>query len=102
MAELILTPEEQATALWSDLSDEALGKLVKKKMSIIESASEQLNRTVSFSAALLLCCQAAERKLAYSSYTFEGVTQNHREFGDWRITIVREDLEEADPIYSPI
>ena len=54
MAELILTEEEKAAALWSDLDDAALGKLVKKKIALLTSAAEQLDRVTTFAAAMLL------------------------------------------------
>ena len=61
MAELILTEEEKAAALWSDLDDAALGKLVKKKIALLTSAAEQLDRVTTFAAAMLLCCAASEQ-----------------------------------------
>ena len=62
MAELILTEEEKAAALWSDLDDAALGKLVKKKIALLSSAAEQLDRVTTFAAAMLLCCAACGKQ----------------------------------------
>ncbi|MBN8283429.1 hypothetical protein [Zoogloea sp.] len=87
MAELILTEEEKAAALWSDLSDEALGKLVKKKIAFLTAAADQLDRTTTFAAALLLCCSAAENNSKSMMFDIEGVTQGHREFGDWTVKV---------------
>lgn len=60
MAELILTAEEKAAALWSDLDDASLGKFVKKLIVSITNASEQMDRTAVVSAAMLICCEAVE------------------------------------------
>ena len=74
MAELILTAEEKAAALWSDLDDAALGKLVKKKIAFLTDAAEQLDRVTMWAAAMLICCNAAE-------FDREGLTQGGREAG---------------------
>lgn len=42
MAELILTNEEKAAALWSDLDDAALGKLVKNQIAFLSDSAAQL------------------------------------------------------------
>lgn len=89
MAELILTPEEKAAALWSDLDDAALGMLVKKKMSLLTSAAEQLSHTTTFAAAMLLCCAAAENNAREIAFDLEGLFQAGREFGDWRVVATK-------------
>lgn len=60
MAELILNDEEKAAELWSDLDDAALGKLVKKQIYTIAKSADQLDRAALVSAAVLICCGAAE------------------------------------------
>jgi hypothetical protein len=89
MAELILTEEEKAAALWSDLDDAALGKLVKKQIAVITNAAEQMDRTTLFSAALLICCGAAEVNAGKAEFDIEGVTQDGRDFGDWTVVATK-------------
>ena len=88
MAELILTDEEKAAALWSDLDDAALGKLVKK-IALLTSAAEQLDRVTTFAAAMLLCCAAAEQNASEIAMEIDGLTQAGRDFGDWKIVAVK-------------
>ena len=85
MAELILTDDEKAAALWSDLDDAALGKLVKKKIAFLTDAAAQLDRVTTFAAAMLLCCAAAEQNASEMALEIEGLTQEGREFGDWKV-----------------
>lgn len=87
MAELILTEEEKSAALWSDLPDEALGKLLKKKILFLESAAEQLDRTVVEAAAMLLCCYVAENNASLLFFDLDGLSQAGRVFGDWKVTV---------------
>lgn len=87
MAELILTEEEKAASLWSDLSDEALGKLLKKKILFLNAAAEQLDRTVVEAAAMLLCCYVAENNGSIMFFDLDGLSQAKRNFGDWKITV---------------
>lgn len=89
MAELILTDEEKAAALWSDLDDAALGKLVKKKIAFITDAAEQLDRVTTFAAAMLLCCAAAENGSSEIALEIDGLTQEGREFGDWKVVAMK-------------
>jgi Flp pilus assembly protein TadB len=89
MAELILTTEEKAAALWSDLDDAAIGKLVKKKMEMLQTHFEQIDRAVTFGAALLICCDAAERNAREETHEIFGVTHDGRNFGDWLVTAKR-------------
>ena len=85
MAELILTPTEQEAALWSDLDDAALGKLVKKKMAGLTSSAEQLDRATIFAAAMLLCCVAVEVNAETLSLDIDGLSREGRDFGDWMV-----------------
>ncbi len=89
MAELILTDEEKAAALWSDLDDAALGKLVKKKIAFLNDAATQLDRVTTFAAAMLLCCSASEQGAAEIAFEIEGLTQSERDFGDWKVVAVK-------------
>lgn len=88
MAELILTEEEKAAALWSDLDDAALGKLVKK-IALLTSAAEQLDRVTTFAAAMLLCCAASEQNASEIALEIDGLNQAGREFGDWKVVAVK-------------
>lgn len=90
MAELILTDEEKAAALWTDLSDEAVGKVVKARMAAIADVAKQSERMTTYAAALLLACSAAEVNAGKLTCNLEGVThQSGRDFGDWEVTVER-------------
>jgi len=89
MAELILSKKEKAAALWTDLDDASLGRLVKKKMAMVISAAEQLDRSTTFAATLLLCCAAAEQRASELVLDIDGVTQDGREFGDWSVVVTK-------------
>ena len=85
MAELILTDDEKSAALWRDLDDAALGKLVKKKMALITDAATELDLVTTFAAAMLLCCSAAEQNANTMTLQFTELTQGGRDFGDWEV-----------------
>jgi hypothetical protein len=89
MAKLILTDEEKAALLWSDLDDAALGKLVKKKIALLTDASDQLDLVTIFTAAMLLCCAASERGASQIALEIDGLTQENREFGDWKVVAMK-------------
>jgi len=89
MAELILTEEEKAAPLWSDLDDDALGKLVRKKISLLQDTAKQLDKVTTMAAAVLLCCAAAEEGQAEIAIEIDGLTQAGRAFGDWKIVAVK-------------
>jgi hypothetical protein len=89
MAELILTDEEKAAELWSDLDDAALGKLVKKQIAMITKAAEQMDRATLFSAALLICCGAAEVNAKKAEFDIDGVSHGERDFGDWTVVATK-------------
>jgi len=89
MAKLILTDDEKAAALWSDLDDAALGKLVKKKIASLTDAASQLDRVTTFAAAMLLCCAAAEQNASEIALEIDGLTQEGRELGDWKVVAMK-------------
>ena len=89
MAELILTDAEKAAELWTDLDDQALGALLRKKLIQFKTAAEQMDRAIATTAALLLCCDAAEANATELTVTVDGVTQAGREFGDWQVVATR-------------
>jgi len=96
MAELILTDAEKAAALWSELDDAALGKLVKKKISLITSTAEQLDRITTLAAAMLLCCAASEQNASEISFEINGLIQDGRQFGNWKVMAIRTVKECSD------
>lgn len=100
MAELTLTEAEKAAALWSDLDDAALGKLVKKHISIIETAAAQMDRVVMLSAAMLICCEAAETNATTAKFEIGALTQAGQDFGDWLVTATR--VEASDKAITPV
>ena len=89
MAELILTEAEKAAELWTDLDDQALGALMRKKLIQFKTAAEQMDRAITTTAGLLLCCAAAEAGASEMTLSLDGVTQAGRDFGDWQIVAVR-------------
>lgn len=96
MAELILTDKERAAALWSDLDDDALGKLVKKKIAFLTDAAEQLDRVTMWAAAMLICCNAAEMNAGSAEFDMEGLTQGGRDFGNWRVAATKIEPSNAE------
>ena len=87
MAELILTDEEKAAALWSDLDDASLGRLMKKKLAFLQTASSQMDRVITYSAGLLLCCAAGEANATSMTLDLDEVSQDGRDFGNWRVKV---------------
>lgn len=66
-----------------------LGKLVKKKISFLTDAAAQLDRVTTFAAAMLLCCAAAEQNAGELALEIDGLTQEGREFGDWKVVAMK-------------
>ncbi len=89
MAELILTDAEKAAELWTHLDDEALGKLLRKKIVMLKEASNQLDMTTTFAAAMILCCSAGEQGKSEVAFEIDGITQAGRDFGDWKVVAVK-------------
>ncbi len=89
MAELVLTEAEKAAELWTDLDDAGLGALLRKKLVLLRTAAEQMDRAITMAAALLLCCSAAESGAGEMAIELSGVTQGGRDFGSWRVVAVR-------------
>lgn len=86
---MILTEEEKAAALWSNLDDAALGKMVKKKIEFLTDAAAQLDRVTIFAAAMLLCCAAEEQGASEMTLQIDGLTQAGMGFGDWKIMAMK-------------
>lgn len=87
MAELILTDEEKAAALWSDLGDAALGKLIKRKIALITECSDQLDRITTVAAAMMLCLEARRSGANKAVFDIDGLTDGCVPVGNWRITV---------------
>ena len=94
MAELILTEEEKGT-LWSDLDDATLGKVVKKHISALTSASEQLERSTVVAAAIWMCAYVAENKKVGMSIDLEGVTDRDVDIGNWKVVIEKVEAKDV-------
>ncbi len=62
---------------------------LRKKLVVLRTAAEQMDRTIAIAAGLMLCCTAAEAGSDDITISLEGVTQAGREFGDWKIVAVR-------------
>lgn len=89
MAELILTDEEKAAALWSDLDDAALGKLVKRKIALITDVAAQLDQVTTFSAAIMLCLAAHEANTTEVAFELDGLSRGEIKIGDWRVVAMK-------------
>jgi len=89
MAELILTDDERAAKLWSDLDDAALGKVVKKKIAHLTGVAEQLDQITVSAAAILLCFAAIEQHASVVTIELDGLTQAGREFGNWKVVVMQ-------------
>ena len=89
MATLILTPEEEAAALWSDLDDAALGRLVKKKISHIETSAAQLNLLTTLAAGIVLCVYADAMGAYEMDIELADDARDALEIGDWRVALTK-------------
>ena len=68
MAKLILTEEEKAADLWTDLDDAAIGRMIRHTMHVMrevnEGSDEDLGRPVHLAAAYWLCGYCAKMNAA--------------------------------------
>lgn len=87
MAELILTDAEKKTKLWSDLDDDALGKLVRKTISQIQDANDQLKKIFIMSAGIILCSAAAQANADKFTEDIDNLTSGGKSLGDWKIVV---------------
>lgn len=86
MAELILTPEEEAAASYLDWSDESLGKIVKK---ILINDEDGKNAEWVTMAAHLLIDLSIKKGSNNTKMEIIGVIKNGKNMGDWEIRIKR-------------
>lgn len=87
MAELILTEQEMARSNWSDLDDNALGKILRRNIVGLQTVSEQFNRADHLTAGLLLCAMAHESNADALELTLDNVTFDGEEIGHWSVTV---------------
>lgn len=89
MAELILTPEEQATHSWLELPDETVGKLTKRTaMGFVEHDDEH-GRIAGGAALLILTGMCHDRGENGLVVNIKHTTAAGEPTGDWRVTIER-------------
>jgi len=100
MAELILTPEEEASENWIDLDDASLGKVVKAislklaahpraHSSVITGAAPDDDAVSWAGVSMLLIGSCVERNVDEFSSEVRGMTHKDEEWGDWEITVKR-------------
>jgi len=89
MAELILTDEEKKMRTWVELDDESLGRVVKADMFKVKEASEERERLLLFSAAMILCAAAADTNADKLIQTIKGLTTKGQPLGNWKVTVRR-------------
>ena len=86
MAELILTKEEERAALWKDLDNEAVGKICKVGLSVMDNADKERDFIQGYSAALMFVMKAVEANATTYTQTINGLTFKQKELGNWEIT----------------
>jgi len=96
MAKLILTDEEKKANLWSDLDNESLGMIVKKTISQIKKASDQLNKIFIISAGIILCSAAAGANADKLTQEIDNLTSEGKPLGDWIIVVKRKKEVSSD------
>ena len=89
MAELLLTEKERNTKLWSDLDDEALGKVTKSYIYKIKNTIEQEKRIFTMATAMALCVIASEANADTMKISVDGITNNGKSIGNWKVTAKR-------------
>lgn len=90
MSELILTDDEKAAISWLDMTDDALGKLVRNVCielpKMLQDESE-IKKIWIASAAMTICNMAADSNSEKTTFTFNGLKLKDKEQGDWKILI---------------
>jgi len=86
MAELIVTPEEEAAASYIDWSDESLGKMVKMIGLLMNDEYGKDAAWVSMAAHLLVDF-SRKTNSTNTSVKVSGCTKNDEPIGDWEIRI---------------
>lgn len=86
---MIMTDEENSVALCSELDDASLGKLVKKRISLISSHAEHLDEATICAAAILLCRAATEHNASEITLKIDGLTQKCLGFVNWKVVVMQ-------------
>jgi hypothetical protein len=89
MAELILTEAEQKMDLWSEMDDDALGKMVKATLFNIQDYEGESSRIMTVSAAIILASKMHESNADTATYDIDGVTCKGEPIGDFTVTVKR-------------
>lgn len=105
MAELKLTEEENAAISWLDMSDDALGKLVRKTCvqlpDLMKKNETEMGKIWVTTCGMLLCNMAAEANSATTTFTYNGLTLKDKNQGDWKVTIKRVKAPNAPVRHGP-
>ena len=84
--ELILTQAEKDALLWQDLDNESLGKLLRASLIGIQNSTQELDRTLSLSASLLLCVNHPTG----TRLSLRGVTNAGELLGNYVVTVEKD------------
>lgn len=104
MAKLIMTDEEKAVDLWTDLTDDALGKAVRFLMLKMRTAerpegtdaeTHEFRQIAGINAAFLLVCLADDANATDMKQELKGVTRKGKDMGSWTVT-VRKQLKKRE------
>lgn len=93
MAKLELTEQEKAAISWLDMSDDALGKLVRKTClqlpELMAKDETDMGKIWVTSCGMLLCNMAADANSTKTTFTFSGLSLADKNRGDWQVIIKR-------------
>jgi hypothetical protein len=85
--ELMLTDAEKKAATWLELDDESVGKVVKASGLEILKANDEKDKTLFYSAALILINLAANSNADILKETISGLTISGKPYGNWQLII---------------
>ena len=93
MAKLELTEQEKAAISWLEMSDEAVGMLVRKTClelpALMARDETEMGKIWVTTCAMMLCNFAADANSMKSTFKFEGLTLADKQRGDWQVVIKR-------------
>lgn len=87
MAELILTEEEKAANSWLEVSDEALGRMIKASVLSIQAKATELNKLYMATCGFMLCNLACDSNASHLTLDVDGLTLGDEQRGQWKITV---------------
>lgn len=96
MAQLILTPEEEAAISWLDLDDDALGKLCRTVALQIQkepSDDTEAKRIWAGTAMLMLCSIISDLGATSGEYAIEDLSLHGEKRGNWKVIVQKEGEE---------